>query len=118
MKITTPLIGSVHVVNISGLSQSKLQKKMEDIEKSKKANDLYLLTTLDIKTKLETFPEGQVLTIIIDDVNSASQDDIVDFMDALGSLRDYYEDLTVTVVDNTEKISIEHLPEDTIVKKN
>lgn len=118
MKIIAPLIGSVYVLNISGMSQDKVRKKIEDIEKKKKEDELYLLTTLDIKTKLETLPEGQILTITIDDVKNVSEDEISDLLNSLASLRDYYEDLTVTVVDNTEKISIDNLPEDTIVKKN
>ena len=118
MKIATPLIGSVHVVNIAGMSQAKVKNKIEEIERKKKDSDLYLLTTLAIKTKLETFPEGQILTVTIDDVKNIPEEEITDLINSLASLRDYYEDLTVTVVDNTEQISVDSLPEDTIVKKN
>jgi hypothetical protein len=112
------IIESVKVIDASQWAQNETDKKIKALTKSKKDGELYLITTLPIVSAIETFPEGQVLTITISDTSNLPKHDIENLLTSLGQLRDYYPDLTVKVVDLTETISANDLPPDTIVKKN
>lgn len=112
------IIESVKVIDASKWAQSETEKKIKSLTKAKKDGELYLITTLPIVSSLETYPEGQVLTITISDTSNLPTNDINNLMTSLGQLRDYYSDLTVKVIDLTETISADNLPSDTIVKKN
>lgn len=113
----TNLITSVVVVDVKKLNEKEIESKIKSISKNKKEGELHLVTTLPIESSIETYPEGQVLNIVIQNTSEA-ENDIESFLKALGELRDYYPDLTVKVIDSTNKISPKGLPEDTIIKKN
>jgi len=112
------LIISVVVVDAKNWSENEIDSKIKSISKQKKHGELYLVTTLQIESSIETYPEGQVLNIAIEDTSGIANDDIESLLKALGELRDYYPDLTVKVIDKTNKMSTKGLPEDVIIKKN
>jgi len=112
------LITSVVVVDAKTWDESEIKSKIKSISREKKEGELCLVTTLKIESSVETYPEGQVLNIAIEDTSGIASDDIESLLKALGELRDFYPDLTVKVVDKTNKISTKGLPEDTIIKKN
>jgi len=118
MDISQPfLIDSVTVIDASKWSESRIKSEAKSFAKNKTSGELYLITTFPIESSLETFPEGQVLNITIQSISECSQEDIESLLKALGNLRDYYPDLTVRVIDLTEKINAVGLPKDTIIKK-
>lgn len=111
----TNLITSVVVIYAKTWSTKEIESKIKSISKDKKDGELHLITTLSIESSLETYPEGQVLNIVIQNTSDV-EDDIESFLKALGELRDYYPNLTVKIIDNTNKISTKGLPKDTIIK--
>jgi len=112
------LITSIVVVDVKNWNKDEIDYKIKSISSQKKQGELYLLTTLQIESSIETYPEGQVLNIVIEDTFGIESDDIESLLRALGELRDYYPDLTVKVIDKTNKMSIKGLPKDVIIKKN
>jgi len=113
---STFLLDTVTVIDSSNWSDEDYANKIKSLSKKRKEEELYLVTSLPIQATIETFPEGQVLTITIDNINDTSGEEVESFLKGLGSLRDYYPDLTVKIVDNTEQLSASGLPEDTVVK--
>ena len=110
-------INSVLVIDASKWPKESVDSKIAELTKQKPEDALYLITTLSLESSVETYPEGQVLNIIINDIPNLPKKDVKNLFDSLGKLRDFYPDLTVKVIDKTDKISKIGLPEDTIVIK-
>jgi hypothetical protein len=105
----------VHCVDISGMNEKEIKEKIHTISHNIGENEIFFCSDENISVQLENLPEGQVLTIKIDTNNNSP--DVEELIKKISLLRDYYEDLTIKIIDINDTVNPDILPEDTIVKK-
>lgn len=108
-------IKSIKVINISDWDNQLVSSKIEEISRAP-TDELYLLTPMSVDVELENLSKNQTIKIKLKDTNNSTDDEIAQFIYALGQLRDYYTNLTIQLIDQTDKILDLKLSEDIIIK--
>lgn len=67
MNLNPAMLKKVHVVNISNMTEEEVKARIGQYSNKTKDDEIYLFSTVNIITELENFPEGQVLTITINE---------------------------------------------------
>lgn len=113
-KIAMNEIEAVKIISSKNWDQATIDKTIKSLSKKNNEGEIYLVTDLNIKCFLDKQSNQQILSIVLE--QNESQIEIEDFVNSLKNLQDYYPSLTIQIIDKSDAISKEWLPNDTVIK--
>jgi hypothetical protein len=107
-------IEAVKIISSKNWDQATIDKKIKSLSKKNNEGEIYLITDLNIECFLDKKPNQQILSIVLE--QNEGQTEVEDFINSLSNLQDYYPSLTIQIIDKSDAISKEWLPNDTAIK--